>query len=139
MHNSGDPERHLWPKDVLVPLDPAYTDDRGSIQPLVDMMMRSAVLIDSKKGALRANHYHKTGWHYCYVLSGVVEYFHRPVGSRNTPERILIPEGKLFFTPPMVEHAMKFPEPTRFLTLDRNPRDQKSYEADVVRIELVKP
>ena len=44
---------------------------------------------------------------------------------------------QMMFTPPMVDHAMHFPEDTVFLTLGRNPRDQVSYEADVVRIEMV--
>ena len=45
----------------------------------------------------------------------------------------------MIFTPPIVEHCMKFPEDTVFLTLSRNPRDQKTYEADVVRINLIDP
>jgi hypothetical protein len=39
----------------------------------------------------------------------------------------------------MVEHAMVFPEDTTFLTLSYNKRDQKAYEEDLVRVELVKP
>ncbi len=130
-------EREGWPRQPLVPLDKPFVDARGAIQPLVDEMMKSAVLIESAKGALRANHYHKTDWHYCYVLEGAIEYFHRPTGSDAEPERILVEAGQMVFTPPMVDHAMKFPEDTRFLTLSRNPRDQATYEADVVRIELV--
>jgi hypothetical protein len=44
----------------------------------------------------------------------------------------------MVFTPPMVEHAMKFLEDTVFVTLDSNSRDQESYERDLVRIELIK-
>ena len=43
----------------------------------------------------------------------------------------------MIFTPPMVDHAMKFPEDTLFLTLSRNPRDQKNYEEDVVRVDMI--
>jgi len=32
---------------------------------------------------------------------------------------------------------MKFPEDTVFLALSRNPRDQESYEADVVRVDML--
>ena len=32
---------------------------------------------------------------------------------------------------------MKFPVATVFLTLSRNHRDQESYEADVVRVEML--
>ena len=127
----------VWPRNPIVELEPPHADDRGEIIPLVDAPMRSAVLITSKKGTVRANHYHKTDWHYCYVLEGTIEYFHRPTGSAAEPERIVVKAGQMVFTPPMVDHAMKFPEDTRFLTLSRNPRDQATYEADVVRIELV--
>ena len=130
-------EKEDWPKEPLVALESPFVDGRGSIQPLVDEMMKSAVMISSKKGSLRANHYHKTDWHYCYVVSGAIEYFHRPTGSTDEPERLLVKAGEMVFTPPMVDHAMKFPEDTVFLTLSRNPRDQASYEADVVRVEML--
>lgn len=135
---NGD-SRKNWPKKTVVPLQKPFVDRRGEIQPLVDVMMRSALLISSKKGTVRANHYHKTDWHYCYVLSGSIEYHERPVGSKAKPKRVLVKTGELFFTPPLVEHAMVFPEDTVFLTLSLNKRDQKAYEKDLVRVELVKP
>ena len=130
-------EKASWPDGVVVPLEEPFADDRGAIQPLVDADMKSCVLITSKKGTVRANHYHKTDWHYCYVLSGSLEYYHRPHGSDGEPEMVLIKTGQLFFTPPMVDHTMVFPEDTTFLTLGRNSRKQEVYEADVERIELV--
>ena len=127
-------EQELWPKEVIVPLGKAFADARGEIQPLVDLRMESCVLIKSKKGTVRANHYHQTDWHFCYVLSGSIEYYHRPHGNGARPEKVLVKTGQLFFTPPMVDHAMVFPEDTVFLTLGRNSRSQEVYEADVVRI-----
>ena len=129
-------EKDRWPKQPLVELEKPFVDARGSIQPLVDEMMKSAVLIESNAGSLRANHYHKTDWHYCYVVSGCIEYYHRPTGSNEEPEMILVKTGEMVFTPPMVDHGMKFPEDTLFLTLSRNPRDQATYESDVVRVSL---
>jgi quercetin dioxygenase-like cupin family protein len=93
------------------------------------------VLISSKKGSVRANHYHQTDWHYCYVLSGRIEYHHRPLGSKAKPEKAVFKAGEMFFTPPMVEHAMVFPEDSMFLTFGRNSRAQEVYEADVIRVE----
>ena len=132
-------EKISWPKQPKVAQAKPFTDVRGVLQPLVDEMMKSAVMIESKKGSLRANHYHKTDWHYCYVISGTMEYFHRPTGSTAEPERLLVRAGEIVFTPPMVDHAMKFPEDTVFLTLSRNPRNQMAYESDVVRVEVVDP
>ena len=130
-------EKATWPAHGVVKLEKPFVDARGGIQPLVDMMMESAVMIESKKGSLRANHYHKTDWHYCYVISGAIDYYHRLTGSISTPETMTIKQGEMVFTPPMVDHGMTFPEDTVFLTLSRNPRDQESYEQDVVRVDLM--
>ncbi len=127
-----------FPKEVIMSLEKPFVDSRGAIQTLADAPLRSAQIITSKKGTVRANHYHKTDWHYCYVVSGSIDYYHRPVGSNAKPEHMLIKTGQVFFTPPMVEHAMVFPEDTTFLNLAGNKRDQKHYEEDLVRVELVK-
>ena len=78
--------------------------------------MKSSVLITSKTGSVRANHYHKTDWHYCYVLYGEIIYYHRPHGSDKKPNKEVIKEGQMFFTPPMIEHAMVFTKKTKFIT-----------------------
>ena len=126
-----------WPTKPLVDLEKPFIDNRGSIQPLVDLLMKSAVMIHSKAGSLRANHYHKTDWHYCYVIYGKINYFHKELNSNKEPELLVVEKGRMVFTPPLVEHCMKFPEDTLFLTLSRNPRDQETYEADVVRTNLI--
>ena len=133
----SEEEKATWPAHGVVKLEKPFVDGRGSIKPLVDIMMKSAVMIESKAGSLRANHYHKTDWHYCYVVSGTIEYLHRLTGSKSEPETIIVNEGEMVFTPPMIDHGMKFPVDTVFLTLSRNPRDQESYEKDVVRVEMV--
>ena len=130
-------EKIAWPHHGVVKLEKPFVDARGEIQPLVDMMMESAVMIESKKGSLRANHYHKTDWHYCYVISGAIEYHHRLTGSKNAPDTLTVKQGEMVFTPPMVDHGMTFAEDTVFLTLSRNPRDQQSYEQDVVRVNMM--
>ncbi|MDA0999768.1 MAG: cupin domain-containing protein [bacterium] len=137
MNEQQTDEKENWPKEVIIPLEKPFVDDRGVIQNLIEAPMRMAVMIESRKGSIRANHYHKTDWHYCYVIKGEIEYFHRPVGDETPPEKIIVKEGELFFTPPMVEHAMRFTEDTLFLTLSRNARDHEAYESDLVRIRLI--
>ena len=133
-----DEETARWPPhDGVVKLEKPFIDARGTIQPLVDEMMRSAVMIESKAGSIRANHYHKTDWHYCYVVSGQIQYLHRPNGSNEDPAIIVVNEGEMVFTTPMVDHGMRFPVDTVFLTLGRNSRDQETYEADVVRVDFM--
>ena len=129
----------VLPKDVIIKQEAPFVDERGKIQPLADIDFKSCVLITSKKGTIRANHYHKTDWHFCYVLKGSIDYYYRPVGVKKTPQMIKIKKEQLFFTPPMVEHAMVFHEDTTFLTLGGNSRVQSKYEEDLVRTELVSP
>jgi dTDP-4-dehydrorhamnose 3,5-epimerase-like enzyme len=125
------------PSEPLVPLEAPFVDARGAIKPLLEREMRSALLISSRAGTVRANHYHKTDWHYCYVVSGRIEYYHRPAGSTAAPEKVVVGAGEMFFSPAMVEHAMVFPVDTVFLTLSRNARDQEAYEDDLVRTTLI--
>lgn len=127
-------ERKSWPSEPVRDLPEMYRDDRGVMVPILDHDMKSAVLIKSELGAVRANHYHKTDWHHCYLLDGAAEYIFRPVGSQETPTVMRAVGGQVIFTPPMMEHAMVFTEPTSMLTLGRNYRIQEVYEADIVRI-----
>jgi len=130
--------REEYLNDPIVKLDTPFIDERGAIYPIVDEVMESCVIISSKKGTVRANHYHKTDWHYCYVMEGEIQYHWRSTGDTAEPSVVTIAKGQCFFTPPMVDHAMVFGADTTFLTLGRNPRDQETYEADIERIELVK-
>lgn len=121
----------------LIDLPDLFEDARGKLEPLIDDLdMKSAILITSHRGAIRANHYHKTDWHYCYLLNGEMEYGWRDVGSSASPESLIVKQGQMIFTPAMVEHAMRFTEESVFLALSGNPRDQVSYEEDLVRVEL---
>ena len=54
-------------------------------------------------------------------------------------KRVSIMAGEMIFTPPMEDHACVFTEDTLLVVASRNPRDQQTYESDVVRIELINP
>lgn len=130
----SETERQSWPTGSMVDLPPPFVDERGSIQPLLDLRSDSCVLIRSAKGTERANHYHRSDWHYCYVLQGRIAYYERPTGSNQQPSRLEFAAGEMFFTGPMLDHTMVFLEDTTFLTWGRNSRSQEIYEADIVRI-----
>lgn len=129
-------ETSLWPTEPIVKLNEPHSDERGFIQPLCDINMKSASLIFSKKNTWRANHYHKTDWHFIYVLNGSFEYYYRKTNSNEDEKKLILKNNMLLFTPPMFDHAMLYTEDTNILTLSRNPRDQKSYEEDTVRINF---
>ena len=130
----SEKEKSELPKEIIVELEAPFVDDRGAIQPLVDKSMKSCVLITSKKGSVRANHYHQTDWHYCYVLEGKIEYYERSTGSSDEPKKVTINKGQMFFTGPLLDHTMVFLEDTVFLTFGRNSRSQEVYESDIKRI-----
>ncbi len=122
---------------VIVDLPGPFVDERGFIQVLLDLPVASVLAIHCKKGAVRANHYHKEDFHYCYLASGSMEYYWRPAGSAEKPKMLKIHAGQLFYSPPMVEHAMKFLEDSIFYAFSKLSRKQENYEADVVRIKLI--
>lgn len=125
--------------DPRVELSPPFVDERGLIQPLVDDPIASALLITGRKGSVRGNHYHRSDWHYCYVVSGRMKYYWREADGRSEPSVIDVKEGEMVFSPPMTEHAFRFLEDTTFIALARNPRSQDEYEGDIVRVDLVLP
>jgi oxalate decarboxylase/phosphoglucose isomerase-like protein (cupin superfamily) len=132
-------EPSLWPKSTLVRLEESHADARGRIQSLANLPMKSASLITSVKGSLRSNHYHLTDWHLIYMLEGCVDYHFRPTGSAADPSVVRAVAGDMIWTPPMEDHATVAVDDSTFLVLSRNPRDQVSYEADVVRVKLLDP
>lgn len=123
-------------KDI-VELPKGYQDDRGVIQPLCDLNMKSASLIVSKANTWRANHYHKTDWHYIYVIMGSFEYYFKKTNSLENVKKKVIKKGELLFTGPLIDHAMFYTEETEILVMSKNPRDQKTYEEDTVRINFM--
>jgi dTDP-4-dehydrorhamnose 3,5-epimerase-like enzyme len=121
--------------NTIIPLGPKYEDSRGVIQMLVEKTdFSSASLIGSAKDTTRATHWHKKDSHYCMVLHGSILYLERPVGSLDKPVATTIQTGELFYTPPMVEHEMFFPEDTVFLCLSTLSRAHQDYENDTTRL-----
>jgi quercetin dioxygenase-like cupin family protein len=125
---------------LLKKVKPFFADERGEMFHLLDKKtpITSVLLITSRKGAIRANHYHKKDTHYSYLLSGSMEYTYRDLGGKNTKKKsVIIKKGEIVETPPMTEHAMRFLEDSVFLALTTEERDQKKYEKDTVRVKLV--
>ena len=129
-------DKKYFDKD-LIDLHEGYSDARGIIQPLCDLNMKSASLIVSKANTWRANHYHKNDWHFIYVLKGSFEYYFKKTNSDEKIKKKIVKKGELLFTGPVVDHAMFYTEETEIIVLSKNPRDQKTYEEDTVRIDFM--
>lgn len=123
----------------LSDIRPPFTDQRGEILNLLDLAIGSVSCITSVMGAVRANHYHKTDWHYCYMEKGSMDYYFRPVDAKTPAKFIRVEEGAMVYTPSMEEHAMVFTSDAVMWCFAGNPRTSKDYESDTVRIASIVP
>ena len=131
-------EAGKFPEDPRVPIDAPFVNGNGKILNLLTEKFTHAAVLHSPAGVVRANHFHKTDWHYTYVVSGAVDYFWRPVGSKEAPKNLLFHPGQMFFSPPQVEHAMVFYDPTVIITFAKNARSEhQTHEDDLVRVPLI--
>lgn len=119
-------------------LKPVDRDKRGSIIKIIEGKITSVLVIPSKKGAVRANHYHKRDTHYVYMVSGKMRYTIKDLSKKQARKQsVILKSGDLVYTPAMTAHAMEFLENSVFLALTTRKRDQKRYENDTVRLKLV--
>ena len=68
---------------IVHSLSTSFKDERGEITDILQHVpVDSVTLITCKKGAIRANHYHKESIQYSYVLSGeMIAYSQSPEES----------------------------------------------------------
>lgn len=132
-------EKSQFPHQAEVPLDDFFNDARGEITNLLLTPITSVARITSKAGSVRANHYHKTDWHYAFVESGQILYFERDIGVLEVPEPAIFKPGQMFFTRPNVEHAMLFSVDSVFYTFAKNIRSHDNHESDLERVSFITP
>ena len=85
-------------------------------------------LIDSKKGTIRANHYHPQQEQKCLFTKGqIIEIFQDVVNLNSPKVTQVVNEGQLSVIKPNVAHAMVFTKDTTFLNLVRGERDHENY------------
>ncbi|OGY65354.1 MAG: hypothetical protein A3A16_02810 [Candidatus Harrisonbacteria bacterium RIFCSPLOWO2_01_FULL_44_18] len=122
-------------------IKPEFTDERGEITTILDdgkTAIRGVLIITSKKGSVRGNHYQKKDSHYCYVLVGKMKYFEKPINADNSKMKTaVLKKGDMVYTPPMVVHAFRFLENTTWVCLATKSRKNGAYEEDTVRVKLI--
>ena len=117
-------------------------DRRGQIVNILEEKkfadIANILVIDSKKGTVRANHYHKKDSHYMYLIKGKLRYSVKNMNKKGAQlKSVIVRAGEMVYTPPMVAHVVEFLEDSLFLALATRSRKQKAYENDTVRIGLV--
>ena len=85
-------------------------------------------LIDSKKGTVRANHYHPQQEQKCLFTKGqIIEIFQDIVNPNSPKITQVVNAGELSIIKPNVAHAMVFTKDTTFLNLVRGERAHENY------------
>ena len=115
-----------------------FKDKRGTLQKIIDGNFSSCIEVYSKKGSIRANHYHKKDKHFMYIISGELLYSYR---NRKRGSKVKIKKmkkGDLFFTPAMQEHMAYYTKNTHYLAFSTRKRTQFDYEKDLIRVEMEK-
>ena len=85
-------------------------------------------LIDSKKGTIRANHYHPQQEQKCLFTKGqIIEIFQDIINPNSPKITQVVNAGQLSVIKPNVAHTMVFTKDTTFLNLVRGERDHENY------------
>jgi len=85
-------------------------------------------MIKSKKGTIRANHYHPQQEQKCLFTKGQIIEVFQDIVNHNAPKITqVVNEGQLSIIKPNVAHTMVFTKDTTFLNLVRGERDHENY------------
>ena len=125
-----------YPKNLVVPLDAPFMDERGSIQNLLMTNVENIAIITSKKDTIRSNHWHKQNWHFLFVIQGEMQYFERDISEEFTDKCVTVKQGQMVFTPPCKVHKTIFLADTVLLSCSRDKKSHNAHEEDLVREEF---
>jgi nucleoside-diphosphate-sugar epimerase len=109
--------------------DNLFVDSRGKISNHeLTEPINLIGLIDSKKGTIRANHYHPQQEQKCLFTKGqIIEIFQDIINPNSPKITQVVNEGQLSIIKPNVAHTMVFTKDTTFLNLVRGERDHDNY------------
>ncbi len=106
-----------------------FVDKRGSISNHeLTEPINLIGLIESKKGTIRANHYHPQQEQKCLFTKGqIIEVFQDILNPGSPKITQVVNEGQVSVIKPNVAHTMIFSKDTTFLNLVRGERDHENY------------
>jgi nucleoside-diphosphate-sugar epimerase len=109
--------------------DNEFIDNRGKISNHeLTEPINMIGLIDSKKGTIRANHYHPQQEQKCLFTKGQIIEIFQDILNPNSPKITqVVSEGQLSIIKPNVAHTMVFTKDTTFLNLVRGEREHENY------------
>src|SRR3989344_4554687 len=118
-----------------------FVDSRGKIDNYeLPESVNLIATITSKKGTVRANHFHPIQEQKCLLISGkyISVYKDLLVPDGNVKHQLIL-TGDLSIMPPMMAHTMIFLEDSIFINLVNGNRDHDKFGEHTIKYELVKP
>ncbi len=109
--------------------DNEFVDDRGKISNHeLTEPINLIGLISSKKGTVRANHFHPQQEQKCLFTKGqIIEVFQDILNPNSPKVTQIVNEGQISVIKPNVAHTMVFTKDTTFLNLVRGEREHDNY------------
>jgi len=116
-----------------------FDDERGSISNYeLPEMINWIGLIFSKKGTLRANHYHPIQEQKCLLISGKYLSVYKDLSNSNGEIKEKIIEAKdLEVIQPNIAHTMIFLEDSVFINLVNGEREHENFGKHTIPFNLV--
>ena len=112
----------------------SFKDKRGKIADIiVKDRIEYVTWIFTKKGAVRANHYHKKTFQYNYLLSGKMKLISKMPGEK--AKSIILKPGSLVINTPNEHHGLKALEDSELMVFTRGLRGGRDYELDTYRLK----
>lgn len=114
-----------------------HLDDRGRIaDAFFGVNINHVVVIDSIKGAIRGNHYHKETVQSILITKGSLEYWYKSLDENALTQFVVAVEGDVITSGKNEIHTMKILEnDTQFIAFTEGVRGGKNYESDTYRVE----
>jgi len=113
-----------------------HNDERGRIaDAFFDTNINHVAIIDSVKGAVRGNHFHKETVQSILIIRGSLEYWYKNLDDDSPAQFTIAIEGDVITSGKNEIHAMRMLEHnTQFIAFTEGVRGGKNYEKDTYRI-----
>jgi dTDP-4-dehydrorhamnose 3,5-epimerase-like enzyme len=109
------------------------SDQRGSITDIINhLSFNGATIIESKKGSIRGNHYHKHTIQFVYILNGKMKCAAKKISEPLV--EVVVESGDLISHEAYEAHNFEAIEDTLFLVLSSGLRNGDDYEKDTYRL-----
>lgn len=119
----------------VIQIKTTHQDERGEIKDIIEQIdFNGATIIESKKGSIRGNHYHKKTIQYIFVLSGKLKAKSKKVDKSMV--EVVVEPGDLISHEQLEAHCFEAIEDSLFLVLSSGLRTGKDYEKDTYRLNV---